>query len=280
MTVAAVSTAMNLDFVVVGPQRTATTWLDGCLRQHTSLCLPMGTKETFFWDRNFDRGPQWYWAHFTGCKPSSLRGEVASTYFHTPEVAERLYAHNPRLKVLVMLRNPAHRARSLYQHLRRIGRIKAESPVLAVDRFPDELGPDFYRRHLDRWRALFPTESLHYILLDDVERDPTAVMAALFRFLGVPEQQISGLESRVNPGAAPRNYWLARLLYGISWNLRRAKLYPLVDLAKQLGGRRLVYGRAVPESEPDSLDPELFRPDIEYIEELLGRSLPTWREGL
>lgn len=42
------SNPQTLDFLAIGPQRTASTWLDQCLRAHPNLYLPKGTKETFY----------------------------------------------------------------------------------------------------------------------------------------------------------------------------------------------------------------------------------------
>jgi len=38
----------QLDFVVVGPQKAGTTWIDEVLRRHPDVELPSMTKETFF----------------------------------------------------------------------------------------------------------------------------------------------------------------------------------------------------------------------------------------
>src|SRR5438552_583612 len=40
-------------FFGLGPQRSGSTWLDVCLRQHPQCALPVKTKETFFYDRHF-----------------------------------------------------------------------------------------------------------------------------------------------------------------------------------------------------------------------------------
>jgi hypothetical protein len=72
------------DFIVVGPPRTGTTWLDRVLRGHVEL--PADLKETQFFAWNFGLGINWYAAFFRNCDPLSLAGEIAPTYFDKPIV--------------------------------------------------------------------------------------------------------------------------------------------------------------------------------------------------
>ena len=72
---------IHLDFVGIGPQRTASTWLNEMLLRHPSIALPTGVKETKFFDDRFHKGFAWYATHFADPDPSQVRGEIAPTYF-------------------------------------------------------------------------------------------------------------------------------------------------------------------------------------------------------
>ena len=72
----------QLDFVAVGPFKTGTSWIYNYLINYQQVALPTTVKETFFFDRQFDRGLDWYYSHFEllGEKPKKV-GEIAPSYF-------------------------------------------------------------------------------------------------------------------------------------------------------------------------------------------------------
>lgn len=270
----------QLSIVGVGPQRSGTTWLYECLRHHPQLYLPDGVKETFFFDQRFDRGWQWYWSHFP--RPEGRRlVEVAPTYFDVSESADRIHAHNPECRVVVTLRDPAERSFSLYLHHRRKGRLECEFPD-AIDRMPRILDSSRYRRHIHRWRERFGPERVHVILLDDIAKDPLAVLRGFYRFADLQEvAPPPGAHQRINAGGVAASRQLARWAWKVAHWLRERRLYQAVGLARQLGFRR-VYGSdgaRLPELPADERAKliGLFEEDIAYVEELLGRPLPEWR---
>ncbi|HVI04483.1 MAG TPA: sulfotransferase domain-containing protein, partial [Sphingomicrobium sp.] len=108
------------DFLVVGPPRTATTWLDGVLRGHVGL--PAGVKETHFFARNYGRGIDWYKDHFTQAGQSQKLGEVCAAYFENPDARERIHLHVPNCKIICTLRDPVDRLYSYYKLMRQGGK--------------------------------------------------------------------------------------------------------------------------------------------------------------
>lgn len=272
----------RLGAVGVGPQRTATTWLHACLEPHPEFCLPERVKETFFLDRRFDRGWDWYWGHFGDCASESLRAEIAPTLFDVPEATARLREHNPACRILVSLRDPAERTLSLWRHHRRKGRV-GEDFDRAVCEHPKILEASRYGRHLPRWVEAFGRERVHVLLVDDVADRPGQVLEDVCRFLGVgpPEEPPEALHRRVYAGSLPRFPVLARLAARAARWLRGVGLHWPLEAARKTGLRRGVLGGG---GEPEAVGPELraglvaeFEEDVRYVEELLGRNLPAWR---
>lgn len=271
----------RLDAAGVGPQRTGTTWLDACLREHPGLCLPDGVKETFFLDRHFDRGWDWHAGHFERCGPERLRAEVGPTWFDAPGAAGRLHARSPDCRILVTLRDPAGRSWSLYRHHRRKGRV-GEDFREAVDRIPRIVEASRYGEHLPRWIERFGRERVRVVLLDDVRERPAAVLEEVCSFLEVApfDEAPAAAEERVYAGRRARSPGLARLAVGASRWLRDRGLHGAADLARRLTGG-LVYGEPDgDEGMPPSLRAELaaaFEEDVRCVEELTGRDLEAWR---
>lgn len=271
----------RLDIAGVGPQKTGTTWLYECLRSHPGLCFPDRVKETFFLDRRFDRGWDWYWSHFRSCRGAQSRAEVAPTWFDVPEAARRLEEHNPRCRIIVTLRDPVERSRSLWLHHRRKGRVGADFRS-AIEEIPRILEASRYGEHLPRWMERFGREGVRVVLQEDMRDRPAAVLGELYRFLELehPGELPKTARERVYPGSLPRFPILARWSTRIAGWLRERGHHRAVDVVRDMGGA-LAYrgGGKPPELEP-SLRRELaeeFEADVRYVERLTGRDLEHWR---
>jgi hypothetical protein len=124
------------DFLIVGPQRTGTTWIHENLRDHPDILWPR-VKEVFFFSRlkAADRAKfvsadlDWYLAQFhdplwlravktalTFRSSRSLyrprmRGEATASYAAMdPDLIDEVVALNPQIRAIMMIRNPIDRA--------------------------------------------------------------------------------------------------------------------------------------------------------------------------
>lgn len=270
----------RLEILGVGPQKTATSWLTEVLAPTQALCFPSGVKETFFWDRHFDRGIDWYMAHFKG---HGRYIEFGPTYFHSAEAVERLHAHNPDLKVIVTLRDPAARSWSLYQHHLRKGRVD-DSFEEADVQFPEIRQASRYSLHVPRWQAIFGEDQVLVLMQDEVQQDPGAVLARVGRFIGESlETETLDLGRRVNAAGHPPSRALASVSTRAAETLRRLGLYGVVNMAKSAGLKRIVYGGGTRGADalPDDLRAQLvgeFEADIAFVEHSLGIDLGHWRK--
>ena len=100
-------------FFVIGPPRTGTSWLHEVLNQHT--VLPSLSKETRFFDSHFRRGFHWYSSHFRHRCIGQPVGEIAPTYFASPDARERISRLPSAARVICIFRNPVERILSLYR---------------------------------------------------------------------------------------------------------------------------------------------------------------------
>ncbi len=62
------------DFLIIGTQKCATTWLWDKLRQHPGTDLPLKKEPHFFSLSEFyNKGYEWYYKHFSDLAPSNLK---------------------------------------------------------------------------------------------------------------------------------------------------------------------------------------------------------------
>lgn len=269
-------------FSILGAMKSGTTSLARYLERHTQIHLPQGLEPHFF-DRAFERGPDWYRGLFAGATALQV-GDKSPGYLFHPLVAERMAGVIPGARLLAILRDPVDRAYSQYWHERARGRERLPFPE-AVAAEPARLaraeaaGDHEARRHaayveqgrylpqLRRFTERFPAERLLVILLDDLQGDPAGTYRRVCRFLGVGDRVVPDNLGRVyNAHRAFRSPRLARVAAGGS------------GFARRILGRLVVRRRPYPPLDPTvrARVVDALADDIAALESWLGRDLSGW----
>src|SRR5262245_42993527 len=98
----------DIDFLIVGAAKSATTWLQRSLQADTSVRMP--DPELHYFSREYHRGADWYFNHFGLGAKDKLVGEKSNSYLDTPQAVHRIARHLPHVKIVAQLRNPVDRA--------------------------------------------------------------------------------------------------------------------------------------------------------------------------
>jgi hypothetical protein len=269
-------------FFVIGPPRTGTSWLHSVLSQCAWLSHP--TKETRFFDKNYDRGVDWYTAHYKRAVGERAVGEIAPTYFASPSARERIARLIPAAKIVCTFRNPVDRVFSLYRLKRAYGWI-SWSFEEALTKDPELLESSRYAAHLQSWLQTFGSSQVMATVHDDMQADPQGYLDTLVDFVGAKRVKLQPGQMRRVLGSdgmtEPRNfYWTRGALWLAEWSKRR-RLDGVVATAKRLGAIRMFVGGGSPFPELSIPErhrlSELFRPEIDKLEDLLGRDLSAWK---
>ncbi len=196
--------------LIIGAQRSGTTSLFNYLAEHPDVLPPLG-KEIHYFDLHFARGVRWYRGRFPfshRLRHPALTIDASPYYLPHPLAPERAARLLPDVKLVAVLRNPVERAFSHYQHEVRDGReshsfaeaIELESARLAgeEDRIRREPGYYSYNHHrysytrrglyleqLRRWVQHYPRSRLLVVQSERLFREPAAVSAAVYQFLGL-----------------------------------------------------------------------------------------------
>ncbi len=106
------------DFFIAGAMKCGTTALFTYLSHHPSVFMPPIKEPNFFCaDLKMKSGvntPAEYQALFASAPAKALTGEASSVYLYSKVAIERVMAHNPNAKVIVILRYPVDAAHSLH----------------------------------------------------------------------------------------------------------------------------------------------------------------------
>ena len=196
------------DFIVIGTMKGGTSSLYSYLVQHPSI-KPSRVKELHYFNRYYhERSLAWYRSFFPLRDGGSwITGEATPAYLYYPETAQRIHALLPRVRLIVLLRNPTDRAISHYFHMQRQGReklplmealeqeesrLEQERARMAADEsnFSPEYGWFSYKsrgkyvQQLRRYWDLFDPTQMLIINSDDFFTQPDEVLQKTFSFLG------------------------------------------------------------------------------------------------
>jgi hypothetical protein len=276
------------NFLVIGAQRAGTTLLHRILAEHPEVYVPRQRKELHYFDRYYERGPNWYAGYFPSegeAHRFRAIGEVTPDYLPHPQAPARIEATLPGCRLIAILRDPVERAFSWYCYCRRSK--NERRPFLRfVEEDPTAFAHGLYDEQLARYFAHIPRHQLQVRLYEDLVSDPKPELAALAAFLHLTRpftERGAARSERVNTGTEPRfkrAFALARCVGGF---LLRHDANGPVRLAKRLGVREW-FGRS---GEFVTLDDRSRRvlaaryaDSVQRLSELLGWDLEAaWLRG-
>ncbi|XP_077591275.1 heparan sulfate glucosamine 3-O-sulfotransferase 3B1a [Stigmatopora nigra] len=177
--------------IIIGVKKGGTRALLEFLRLHPDVSA--AGAEPHFFDRNYDKGLDWY----RDLMPTSSEGQVTMektpSYYITKEVPARIHAMSKTTKLIVVVRDPVTRAISDYTQTRSK---KPDIPPFenltfknatsgAIDTTWSALQIGMYAKHLERWLRYFPLDQLLFVSGERLISDPAGEMGRVQDFLGL-----------------------------------------------------------------------------------------------
>ena len=279
------------NFLIIGAQKAATSWLAQCLGEHPDVFMAE-QKEIHFFNHYFDRGLVWYESHFSEWTGQTTVGEATPGYLSHPDAPGRIKATlGGGVKLIASLRHPVDRAYSAYWHHVRLGKIPVNADFHTALEQDDQVGlrsRGDYFTHLSRYLEYFQREDLLILIYEEIKGDPQKAVSGCLEFLGTDSQFVPDtLNSRVNKGTDIRLFhsWAVKLRRSVAatrYLLPRGFREPF----RAVGSRafeHLVLKRLPEQKRRIPLDEDLrqellggFMPGIVKLEELLNVDLSIW----
>jgi hypothetical protein len=294
------------NFFLVGASRAGTTSLWHYLQEHPQIYMPWRSgaqkEPSHFCDvtpswagRYRDREP--YLALFAEAGDQHVAiGEASTPYLVAPEAPRRIREAYPDARIVIVLRNPAERAHSLYRFLCLIGAEWSTTFEKALEMEPERMADrrffeqnrvwyglfhyfhsGLYSTQVERYLETFPREQVEIILFDDLQADSIGTAQRVYRFLGV-EPTFTPRALLYNASQFPLS---VRLQYWLASNMDRGAARPMRGLRSRLfkANARLGAWRDAacrPETHRRLLD--AYRDDIARTAALVSRRLDPWLE--
>ena len=289
-------------FLIIGAQRSASTFLNTCMQAHPDVFSPNGEIE-YFEDPHYKSAPPGSLGRiFEKAPPAQAYGFKRPELLARPECPPRIATDLPNVGLIAVLREPIARTVSAYYHyasLRAIpllplnyglqqildGRLDSQYPMAR-----QIVDYSLYGAQLRRYREFFDPSSILILYDEQLATDTSTTMARVFEFVGVnPGYASEPVRRAVNAGvfARPRLHFhrmVSPLAYGrspqfsgVSGNrLSVAAFKALVRFDRSVLAR--IFG-----NEKASLEPavrarlvELFRPDAHLFESMCGALPRSW----
>lgn len=210
-------------FIIIGAQRCGTTSLYNYLAKHPGV-LPALQKEVHFFDYNFKKGIAWYRSHFQShlykyyfrrrLKQDCITGEASPYYIFHPHASKRIHETIPKVKLIILLRNPIDRAYSHYHLEIRLGN-ETLSFEDAIEKEEDRLHGEIekirenehyysfnhinysyltrgiYVDQIRYWMRFFQKEQILILRSEDFYDNPPIIFRKVIDFLGLPAYELN-----------------------------------------------------------------------------------------
>lgn len=225
------------NFMCLGAAKSGTTSLYDILIQHPEIYIPQ-FKEPHFFDvsENFANGLEWYKKNYFQKANQKIIADFTPSYFFDSNAPKRIFeALGPKMKFLVILRNPVDRAYSHYLHSKRDFHeskdflealesedIRLREYIKKSDYFSylrhSYVNQGLYSKMLDRYLKYYSLDKFLFINFEDeFVREKDATIKKILSFLNVDESIILDTNFKSNVASKAVSKRLKKIMKKKSW---------------------------------------------------------------
>jgi len=293
-------------FFISGYPKAGTTSLYDYLGSHPGVFLPQ-IKEPHYFTEDYPGAREVtteddYLALYRDAEAHQLLGDASASVIHSDVAIDWILTRFPQAKFIVLVRDPVAAVRSFHGELLhnlnenvadferawRLQPARAEGRQIPAtcreSRFLQYQEIFDYRGQLPAFFEMVPAEQRLVLVFEEFFANPRAGYLQVLAFLELEDDGRSDFDA-VNAARRHHFRWLAeihrkmvdgngRLYRGLRGSLSRVGIHPSNILARfnrKPGGKPAISAAFEAELR------EHFRPDVETVEHLLGRSIEHWR---
>ncbi|MGB5819500.1 MAG: sulfotransferase domain-containing protein [Saonia sp.] len=298
---------MKLDFIIIGGQKCGSTYIHKTIRHHPQVDM-IDEECPHLESPDFENGGLEELKDRLGrLDQSKVIGIKRPNYLAKPEVPERIYAIDPSIKIIVILRNPLERFKSAYFHQMNGG----TGPVVSLNngakgilnnkyrenypRSSEVLEFGYYGKYLEKYMALFPNNLL-VLTFDELKKDKISLIKKCYQFLNlddtfIPHEILENRPQKVNYSLQSTKLLALRNRFRYSYNSDKTRIFKKqqsildkfcakgIEKMNQIIFNSIFRNNKKPDFSP-SIKEELltrYKPDIEILENMIDRDLTSWK---
>lgn len=272
--------SFRVNFMLVGAQKSGTTSLSQLLSSHDSIVC-CNKKEPMFFSSvdNWKESLSDYHALFKW-QEGALHYEASTSYtcypHHNRKIWEDLYAYNPDLKIIYIVRNPVDRIVSSYMHTYKRGytdldietALVKESILMDMTRYATQIRPFIEQFGADRVQILFFEDFIH---------DRVIIMDKIADFLGISMEGFPDVGT-VHANKSLENFKIHHKYDkpGVIMGGFQRYIPPLWKMITDNSDRSFKQKPRLSTGDQEMIL-YLLRKEIEELEDITGRDLTSWR---
>ena len=291
---------------LVGSAKAGTSALHAVLSRHPSIFAPEGIKEPNFMAYEGSmpslNGPEdhlhaagnsiterdRYLDLYQSAGNKPWRLDASPIYLIHPDAPARIRHYAPASRIMIILRNPADCAFSMYCMMRRMRRepitnfMKAFRESSRRRRAGWEDAWDYADRYhfapmLRRYMAAFDPKQMLILNYDDWKNDNDATLGVIAGFLGIDPKGYPPARIRVNTAPTRRSLlWSGTLASRIRPLVSKAT--PLIPSGIRTSFSQSYFDQPIRLGKKDrAILNDYYRDDLSEVEELLGWDLRKWK---
>ncbi|MEM8844948.1 MAG: sulfotransferase [Pseudomonadota bacterium] len=293
------------NFIVIGAQKSASTYLQFCLDDHPEIYMPAG-EVPYFESPDYENNNISDLEHYFHGRSELCLGIKRPNYIGKPEVPGRIKDILPNAKLIAVLRNPVDRAVSAYFHLIKYGFLPALSVedgmrrIILTDSFsekfkraPEIIEFGLYSKYLSKYQYFFENDRILTLLHEDILRNPIGEVQRVYKFLGVNDDLIPksiGLRPQKVIYSINRLKLLSRrnkYLFEYNEDITRCEQKKMSPLSFLAAGSitafdRYLLSRIYKSNKPQISEElkqilnDIYKDDILNLETLIDKDLKNW----
>ncbi|WP_411893954.1 sulfotransferase domain-containing protein [Winogradskyella sp. A2] len=200
-----------IDFFLVGAARCGTTSLYNLLKNCEGIFLPSVKEPNFFSDVHSPKAEDYktpvkgekhhakiindidvYNDLYIDASENQLKGDTSPSYIWDTNVAQKLFLHNPKAKIIISLRHPVDRAYSHYimNYYTGVDNKKSFELALEAPKNPvwgscnEYLKMGLYYNQVKAYYDVFPEDQIKVLIYEDWTNNLESEIMSLINFLG------------------------------------------------------------------------------------------------
>ena len=293
-------------FLLIGVTKGGTTSLNNYLQQHPEICMaepkePGYLSAEYHDFLNIVSTRKDYNARFNKSSGNKILGDASPFYLHSPSVPREAAKINPKMKFVVVLRQPVERAYSHHNHLVNLGHLpnvpfveyfnmvmgecsgRIPEPLQSFEFAVGKNAPiyhSFYAAALRMFFDVFPRERFLIRVYEEYQSRFEVLVREIHSFLEVSTETEMNIGTNHNVTSMPRSRLLFNTLRSNN-SYKKALKFLLPNSLTRYAGNLI---DKINRRPPPKLDLSLinkftryFHDDILETEELIDMDLSIWR---
>lgn len=292
----------QIDFLIIGAQKSGTTSLYHYLGQHPDIFVPNNEENRYFTKNEFyQQGDRFLKIFYKNLLNEKIIGGKNVHVLFFPHSVERIHSYNSDMKLIAVLRNPIDRAYSAFWFARRNGWEECETFEEALKREPIRANGNYtqraeltylthghYYEQLERILMRYDWSNIRVILYEDLRDFADEYVRNILMWLGADYNHgIIDVTKRKMVAAMPKSLLLQRVLMSRdSWYRHFVRKITPAEL-RDILQRKLLDGLVKKNLKPFTYNPmlpstrkqlvEYFAPHNDKLAKLINRDLGHWK---